>query len=407
MSRRTYLLENNTVLKVPIKGREQTGIAQNKNEFECYNLAKSLGLSCFPEVLSVNDNGTELVSKYAKTIKDDYELSSYLEYILNEHQLTINWNKLQFTIPNQLNFSMLAYFCFGIDQLLKQYFAINKTEKSNVNDFIMFCRICIENEQNNYDYVLLTDFFGIPIIREHIAVLALNILEYNHDRYNVFGDLIKFCLAYPKQFVYADCWNYSQYGIIDDNYVIIDSGFSKELQTSKHYYSYKRIDINECHLTYPKQNTYTFNGQPLSEIYDPNQKKIISKFFTSHNSEYILSASGMSRRIKKANLSDDGLYSWTDKLIFTSYDNLQDVVYLIQQNMKKHKPTQIKFDNNVMLVKSINSNGEWETIKQLNDFSLIPEIGKYVLEFKFDGNDGIISKYHPGHSVSYIEAIYE
>ena len=79
MSRRTYLLENNTVLKVPIKGREQAGIAQNKNEFECYNLAKSLGLSCFPEVLSINDNGTELVSKYAKTIKDDYELSSYLE----------------------------------------------------------------------------------------------------------------------------------------------------------------------------------------------------------------------------------------------------------------------------------------------------------------------------------------
>ena len=404
MSRRTYLLENNTILKVPIEGREQAGIAQNKNEFECYNLAKSLGLSCFPEVLSISEDGTELVSNYAETIKDDYELSSYLEYMLNELQITINWNKLQFTIC-QVDFSMLAYFCFGIDQLLKQYFAINKIEKSNVNDFIKFCRICIENDQNNQ--VLLTDFFGIPIIREHITALALNMLEYNQCRYNVFGDLIRFCLAYPKHFVYADCWNYSQYGIIDDNYVIIDSGFSEELQTSKHYYSYKRIDIKECQLTYPGQNTYTFNGQPLSEIYDPNQKRIISKFFTSHNSEYILSADGMSRRIKKANLSDDGLYSWTDKLIFTSYDNLQDVVYIIRQNMKKNKPTQIKFDNNVMFVNSINSNGEWETIKQLNDFSLTPEIGKYVLEFKFDGNDGIISKHHPGHDVSYIEAIYE
>ena len=395
MSRKTYSLGKGRVLKVPIEGREEAGIIQNRNEIECYANSVNLGLNCFPKIISLSEDGKELVAQQANIISSETELNMFLNTLLRKYNCS-----------NDTTATTLAYFCFGIDQLLRQHLIINGPTKANKDDFIVFCKKIVEN-QNQIDNGVpsyLTQFFGLRILRAAIALLALDMLANDHGRFNVFGEMIIFCLAHPNSLVYADFWNKDQWGLIDNRYVILDAGFSKKLQGSEHYRSIQRIPLEACQLSYPEQNSQTFNGQKLVEIHDPKGKSIDYKFFTSKNTEYILSAGGMSRRIKKACLNDDGLYDWTDKLVFTDYAHLREIMNVINTNGQKHEPTQIKFKKNEMLVNSINSSGRWTTTYKLSDFSLKPEIGKHMLEFKFDGDQGIISKWHPGHDVSVIEA---
>lgn len=281
---------------------------------------------------------------------------------------------------------------------------MNGPDKFNEAGFREFCAECIKNAAS--EQRCLTAFYGLPILRSAIAQLVQPLLDEKSKMYKVFGDLIRFALDDDRRLVLADLWNKDQWGIAERDelqLVVLDAGFSRSLQYSEHYISLKRTPLDQCQLTYPKQNTGTFNGKKLIEIHDPTGKDISYKFFTSKNTEYILSSSGMSRRIKKACLPDDGLYGWTDKMIFTDYNHLRDVMSAINANTEKHEPTQIAFKKNKMCVNSINSAGRWTTTYALSDFSTVPEIGKHVLEFKFDGDQGVISKWHPGHAVSYIE----
>lgn len=149
-------------------------------------------------------------------------------------------------------------------------------------------------------------------------------------------DLLKFTMLKKLDFALEDLWNYSQWAILGKThkrFVVIDAGFSKKVQESGHYTRPRPIPLgNMIQTTLPEQNSRTFNGQSIDNIQDPHGKGIKSKFFTSKMSEYILSSDNMSRRIKKAGLQDDGLYQWSDKLVFMSYDHLKEVMDAIQKN---------------------------------------------------------------------------
>lgn len=62
MTRRAFERDGKCV-KLPVPGREDAAVGQNRAEYRNFVLARSLGLVCFPEAYSISEDGTELVEE--------------------------------------------------------------------------------------------------------------------------------------------------------------------------------------------------------------------------------------------------------------------------------------------------------------------------------------------------------
>lgn len=221
-------------------------------------------------------------------------------------------------------------------------------------------------------------------------------------------DLLKFTLIKKCDFALEDLWNSTQWALLGSKskkrFVVVDAGFSKEVQKTEHYNKHQEItSLANVATTIPEDKLSTFNGKDISDIKDPFGNKIKSKFFTSKASEYILSSTNMARRIKKAGLADDGLHQWKDKLVFVDYPELEKIMEAINSNSSKMMPTRVRSNwKSKLSIQSLSKNGNWKTSYVAKSITMDPVLGKHVLEFNFDG-DNIVKAWHPGHDVSYIQ----
>lgn len=90
MTRRVYSLNSKMCIKIPIEGREDATILQNKAEFENMNLAFSNNLACFPRVYKLSDNGKELVMQKCESLPNNGLLESEAKKILEAAKMPLN-----------------------------------------------------------------------------------------------------------------------------------------------------------------------------------------------------------------------------------------------------------------------------------------------------------------------------
>lgn len=207
-----------------------------------------------------------------------------------------------------------------------------------------------------------------------------------------------------------DLWNSDQWGLAagedgQERLVVIDSGYSKELADSAHYKKDSITPLNQCTLASEGSSPHTFNGVNLKEIKSPRGGSVVSKFYTK--SEYILADDGMSRHIKHLGLSDDGMWSWSDMLVFMPLDKLSELMRIVSKFMTLAK--KISYEGDTLLVEVPDgSERGWREVFRVEGISYEPKIGLNVCEFTFDGFDGksgVMKRFHPGHDVTFIEDI--
>lgn len=291
--------------------------------------------------------------------------------------------------------------------------AFSEAWKSGLDTYEKFASYCA----NRHSRVQVDDFdtvtFYYDFRKRSVISLAARVTSAEGAKENelaaALAQLLRFTFATGGNFALEELWNARQWGFAQGSRLVaLDAGFSRDEQRSGHYSSSRVTPLGEgVSTTMPSDASDTFNGKPLSRIRDPKGNGVRCKFFTSKNTEYILSDGNMARRIKKAGLRDDGLYQWTDRMSFVGRDTVFAVMREIGRNNERQMPTKVDSDwKSWLTLSSINGDGEWETTYSTNDISSDPALGKHVLEFNFDG-DGIVKGYHPGHDVSFIQVLGE
>lgn len=294
-------------------------------------------------------------------------------------------------VPLNMEFNRWFAFAFRtiLDLVLEQFSA-------KTIDDVLISLNAIEQYQSS-----LSDKYCQYARSGHIFLTRL--IENENKSAKSLLDLIKFHIeyGYSRGFELADLWNVEQWGLSSDGrLMVVDVGYSKSLSCSKYY---RRISIDHnIKPAEPGSSPYTFNGYLLSQIRSPFGNPIKCKFYTK--SEYILSVDNMSRHIKHANLSDDGLWDWSDKLVFVEKDNL--FKFIDEMNaMNFLHAKKIEFTDDYLTVSQLDENGNWK-IGAFLPYQTEPNIGMHICEFyidQFTGKSGILKNYHPGHDVTYIE----
>lgn len=398
MTRRCFSLGGGRCVKRAVAGREDAAALQNRAEYENFRLAEELGLSCFPKAYSLSDDGLELVEEEAWTAN---MVGSELETAASEVLAAAGCRFDDFRGKTRISVLMFALGC-----------VVKSLRKSGI-EYCTFAAVMNSPSSAISPSAALgmpegtpqTEFFYTFDIG-FLVSLARTVVR-GTPGFETLPQLLRFTFEKRFDFALEDLWNKSQWGAIDGRLVVVDAGFSREAQESDHYRREHPSDVvplgSGVRTTMPGDGDRTFNGMALSDMRDPKGNAVRSKFFTSKNTEYVLSDGGMSRRIKKAGLSDDGLHVWTDRLTFIGRDSLFEFMDVMRRNSGMFRPTRIDSDWKTWLTaSSVNGTGEWEVSYSTNDISAVPEIGKHVLEFWFDG-DGIVKGFHPGHDVSYIQ----
>ena len=396
MSRRVFSISTHRCQKVPVEGREEAAILQNRAEAANIQFAVKNHLKCFPVVYSVSSDGMKLTMQKCQPVQSNDDISMLQAQAMKVLQKA-GFNQMSYANCTPISTLMFALGavesimtkCYGNVRIKDLPSIIMSLKRQNVQ-FSFFYNFHIKDLGNLLDVI-----FQMKSSENMLA--------------KTLKDLLKFTFMKKFDFALEDLWNVTQWGIVGKGkkrFIVLDAGFSRSVQNSGHYTKAKPVPLsNQIKTTMPEDNADTFNGESLYDIHDPAGNIIKSKFFTSKMSEYILSSANMSRRIKKAGLQDDGLHAWNQKLVFIDYNKLVPVMQAIQSNMNKMMPTKIESDwSSWMKVKSIGEDGNWYTSYEANGLSADPVIGKHVLEFNFDG-DNVVRSWHPGHDVSYIQEI--
>lgn len=405
-SRRTYSTSKRRCIKIPVEGREEAAALQNKAEFVNIKFAEASKLHCFPHAYSLSEDYKTLVVQKCEPV-DNAALECAAQYVLC---------KAGYDLEKYKNVAAISTLAFSLGAVFKMLRDLKQKQEKQFNLPVLNPRhselmALAENLISDCNEMQVMNFFYH--FRFHDLgnlILTINSMKVRECMLaRSLKDLLKFTLLKKLDFAFEDLWNMTQWGIVGKDggtkrFIVLDAGFSYEVQKSGHYGVEPPIPLKDVvQTTCRLHNASAFNGESISEIHDPHGNSIKSKFFTSKMSEYILSSDNMARRIKKAGLQDDGLHQWTDKLVFVKYSDLLDVMNVIEKNASQQRPTRVESDWKTSLsLSSLNEDGQWTKSYTLSNFSVDPVIGQHVLEFNFDG-DGIVKSYHFGHDVSYIQ----
>ena len=145
-----------------------------------------------------------------------------------------------------------------------------------------------------------------------------------------------------------------------------------------------------------------FNGERCTEILSKHGAPVEWKFYTSHGTEYVLSSIGEGRRIKQAGLQDDGLHMWTDKMVFVDEQDAVSAMNTMCSIQRTLTPVKISTSwepNSTLDIQKL-VGGAWQTQLSVVIQDTKPTVGKNVLEFMLDGDQGIVKAFHAGHDVT-------
>ena len=316
-TRIAYSLENGWCEKVPIKGREEAGIIQNKIEYENFKLGAKF--NCFPKIKSHNKDFSSIIVEECSPIDESFLLKYFETGYLKIVKSKII-DKYQTSIAKFIGFDIFGFIEELNSQMIKTYGVTDENILKFVDDI--------------HDFNSLLDFLNMVNFILKFAIVRVAIEEIP-----IVKNIISFWIENKDKLYIRDLWNLTQYGINQNgDVVVVDAGYTKNLANSRHF---SRVTIDKRNYVISK-DLYTFNGKRCDEILSSNGSPIKWKFFTSKGTEYVLSALGQSQRIKNAGLADDGLYSWTDKLLFVDEKDAIDAMNKMSEIAQTLTPIKIE-----------------------------------------------------------------
>lgn len=387
-SRLAWSLGDSTCLKMPIKERQEPGIWQNKQEYENFKLGEKEGLICFPKAKRHNKDYSKIWVEECKPLKTQQELLD-----------TFNWpeewrDRLVEICSNHLKIPISQFIGFWLFGWLEDM----NFERA---------RPLVGNDVSNEELAKIVPFKSLCDMAKFFEYAAKNTSSSMHGhvclaanligRSQVLLDLLKFKFTHPEKLYIRDIWNLNQWGFSQDGkLVVIDAGYTHEIANSPHFARDRSI-IKEVKTS---DDFDTFNGEKCSEMISPSGSPIEWKFFTSHGTEYVLSAQNQARRIKQAGLNDDGLHPWMDRMVFVDEKdaiNAMNTIVNIQQTLTPVK-LETTWESGTKLDIQKLVQDQWQTQLSVVIQDTKPQIGKNVLEFMLDGC--IVKSFHAGHDVT-------
>lgn len=383
-TRVAYSLGNGWCEKVPIKGREEAGIIQNKTEYENFKLGAKFG--CFPKVKSHSRDFSRIVVEECAPICD-FDLMKYFETGYLKAVKTDIIDKYKIPAARFIGLDIFGF----IEEL--------RSETIKASGFGIESILKLADEIHDFDSLLafLDTASAVPLEQRRFFNTNCTIARVALDEIPVVRRVVSFWIKNRDKLYIRDLWNTSQYG--QNQYgeiVVVDAGYTKKLANSEHF---KRVSIDKTNYT-TTEDLDTFNGKSCAEMFSDSGSPVKWKFFTSRGTEYVLSAAGQSQRIKKAGLKDDGLHSWTDKLLFVDEQDAINAMNKMTEIMQTLTPVKIEssFEPGSKLDIQQLVEDQWKTQLSIVVRDVEPKIGKNVLEFSFDG-DYIVKGFHAGHDV--------
>lgn len=380
MSRLAYSDGNGICVKVPVKGREKVGILQNRAEAECLRLDSESGI--FPKLYSISDDGKTLAVEECPCIHRKFGEPFYGHtYVFQSNNEDILKAAGNVPIGDFGCRTAVQRVAWGL-RVLDAY--------ANIPDI--------------FDQVVSIPKWSDRLSAEQkndlkiTATVVKNVLDGKKDPWS---KLVRFWEKHRHLVVLQEMWHDRQWGVRPSTgeFVVIDAGFTKAVQATKHY--------QRDTVVLPPDKAETgvsgrFCGKPFVEIFSPKGAAVAYGFKTSRGSEYILAKDRMSQRVKKAGLPDDGLHRWMDRAVFVEYSDLTKIMDEFRRNLGDQRPTRIvEAGRKWLALQTLDSSGKWYNSLCLPDAVRIPVKGRHVCEFMLDENN-IVKCYHPGHDVTEI-----
>lgn len=389
-SRLAYSLGDGWCLKKPINERFEAGAWQNKLEYENFKLGEEENLVCFPKTKSHSEDWSEIVVEECKLVASEDELfNAFTTSWPEELRESIQVNALphlKMPLSQFIGFWMLGWLEDMNLEAAKT--VIPDASEEDLSELVPFKTVD--------DIAKFLDIMAKSIaspLRGHACLVASAI-----GRSQVLLDILKFKLAHPERLYIRDIWNLKQWGLAKDGkLVVIDAGYCHEMANSSHF---KRGKVEKNAI---KSDSFDeFNGERCTEILSKHGAPVEWKFYTSHGTEYVLSSIGEGRRIKQAGLQDDGLHMWTDKMVFVDEQDAVSAMNTMCSIQRTLTPVKISTSWEPRSTLDIQKlvGGAWQTQLSVVIQDTKPTIGKNVLEFMLDGDQGIVKSFHAGHDVT-------
>lgn len=388
-SRLAYSLGGGWCLKKPIAERLEAGAWQNKLEYENFKLGEEEGLVCFPKAKSHSEDWSEIVVEECKLVASEDELFNAFADWPEELRESIQANAL-----SHLKMPLSQFIGFWILGWLEDMnLEAAKTAIPDASEEDLSALVPFKTVDDIAKFLgMMAKSIASPL-RSHACLVAEAI-----GRSQVLLDILTFKLAHPERLYIRDIWNLKQWGLArDGKLVVIDAGYCHKMASSSHF---KRGQVEKNAI---KSSSFDeFNGEKCAEILSPRGSPVEWKFYTSHSTEYVLSSLGEGRRIKQAGLRDDGLHMWTDKMVFVDEGDVINAMNTMRSIQRTLTPVKISTSwepNSTLDIQKL-VDGDWETQLSVVIQATKPTIGKNVLEFMLDGDQGIVKAFHAGHDVT-------
>ena len=475
--RRVFLSEKDKSLveKIPIEHRDAAAKSQNRAEVELYALAKSRGLeTSFAKIVSKSRDFSRIEEELLQKLNPEKEDVSLREEVLKLLEpldaKTAGLDELIDMLREKrdifsISDSILSFLVFSFADIIDWFRSKNLLDgleeisdakaieifhniSQNINVAIdemltrgnrWTVRLYFKTKKTKYDAnieaVLVKKCLVVSTIVLRTILREKKLFREEFAKQFPFlyalGDVAEMSMLFPNEIVLADLWHYGQWGLRTSEYAyaayaVLDYGFSRETQ-SRYYDSHLALTRDgKTFFAEKDPEIKSFNKVELKRVVCPlDGSKAIVKFFTEYGSEYCLTDTGKSQRIKlfEDSSNDIGLHEWSDLCLFVDYATVERLwntrnenqfgsigmnVYFRNGKISSDRPSFVSFVSK--------TTGEWIDVAPSGILSTIPIVGLHPLEIcvsnldeleklrkkRFTGRSTIVFKkqFHVGHSVS-------